>query len=126
MNRSALCLAAIGAISISSAWAESEPKTIEACARTASQLAYKQCIGEILEMMEWKLVSKLADARKDFHGDEANTAFDEAQNAWASYQTRECWAAFERVAPGSDASAAETRCRIKLINDRIENLENGY
>jgi|GEM_PF-3051031 len=107
-------------------YAESEPTTLETCRSTPSSMAYKQCIGELLEMREQHLAWALAKAREDFYSDEAKAAFDDAQNAWAGFQANECAAAFARIAPGSDASSAETRCRIVLINERVDHLEKEY
>lgn len=126
MRQSFFFLLMLAALGGPPAFAESEPTTLESCRSSLSSMAYKQCIGELLEMEEQHLAVVLAKAREDFNSDEAKAAFNEAQNAWASFQANECAAAFERIAPGSDASGAQTRCRIVLINERIRHLKEEY
>ena len=52
--------------------------------------------------------------------------FDHAQVIWEEFLEAECEAAFAYVAPGSDASAAATRCRNTLLRERLRNLQAGY
>lgn len=107
--------------------ADSEPLSIESCNRHSSQIAQKECLGELLGMLENALMQETGRAREHWHGAEAQKAFDAAQEAWGLYLDQECAAAFAMVAPGSDASAAETRCRIELINRRLRVLSRpGY
>lgn len=108
------------------AGAESEPLSIEVCQRAQSGVFYKTCLGELLELEEERLTYALAAAREKISREEVARRFDAAQNKWAGFVSQECALAFAKVAPGSGASAAETRCRILLARDRIRYLAEDY
>ena len=126
MIRRCFVIALLAACWSNQAGAESEPLSIEVCQRAQSGVFYKNCLGELLELEEDRLAYALAAARQEISRDEVARQFDAAQNKWAGFLSEECAFAFAKVAPGSDASAAETRCRILLIRDRIRYLAEDY
>ena len=126
MIRWCLAIGVLVASWASQAGAESEPLSIEVCQRAQSGVFYKNCLGELLELKEDQLAYALAAAREKITRDDVARQFDAAQNKWAGFLSEECAVAFAKVAPGSGASAAETRCRILLIRDRIGYLAEDY
>lgn len=102
--------------------AESEPQSIETCSRLPSQIQQKDCLRELLTSYENALAYTVGQARKHWKSETVQYAFDAAQDAWGLYLDRQCEAAFAMVGGGSDASAAQTRCRIILIEQRLEHL----
>lgn len=129
------------------AWAEMAPpaKTGQEkqapadCAGTrGSSLAYKECLAFLedilVEQVKQALDAALAERaamdeqdRKQGTGNADRVQWlDHAQQSWETFAEAECSAAFSFIAPGSDASSAALRCRIRLLRDRLDALDNGY
>ncbi len=100
------------------------------CLPFDTQLEYKQCLSKLVSQLEGEMTVHFQQAlgragmRRDYG--ELREQYKKAQIVWQQYAEEECQAAFDAAAPGFDASTAFSRCRIKLLRQRIENLQMGY
>ncbi len=52
--------------------------------------------------------------------------FDQVESAWQSFQKIQCQAAYDVYAPGTIAPVAQLTCELRLLRDRMSQLESIY
>ena len=103
-----------------------------------NSMAYKACLVSVTEILTLRIKAALdreleeradmdeAERTSGFGNADRVRTFDTGQTRWEEFVDAECRSAFAYVAPGSDASTAEIRCRNALYEERLRFLDTRY
>ena len=103
-------------------WAESEPLTLEVCARKTAIVSTQKCIDELLDEYQKKLANSVMNARKKLSAYDEIKTFDESYSNWMLRQEKVCLKVSQLELAGNQRLIAKARCQIKYISQRIEQL----